>query len=1165
VANSFTDDTLQYLIGWVPAKVWRPTRPVTPIQPVDVQNRLLKLQANVLPPTADAATASPAGAPKQLLSVTASQEPSKQQDRTFSQVFVAFTRDSTDAAFDHVNVWFKGYKGNTNPVLMTSGTDSPITFLCEATQETVVVSVQPVSASGIAANLDSALTASVQLTGVVAHPPAPTLSQSLVSTPVGYQFTFTQVVLPAGTQDVIDSYKSYRNTSFTTAGATVIRTYKHDQTNAGASIVVQDSAVDGSIYFYWVSAVNSIGLESTLTAAQSGTVVASIPMTMKGAPVVLAPLVPSNALTNGGGLGQWVAGQAVTLPGSIDFDVFSTGGIIDVLLWASTGGTGPNGYLLRFDARMGHPAGQILKITNGTWANIGTAQAANNAVVLSGWHTITARYTGQGQFDIFVDGVWNTTAVDTTFIPTGATYYGYEVTSGSTLAPPAFLGKTQDHLPDGSTYLRTPQYAASAIVLDNPSFELSGSIPPVGWTVRGTPTISYDISTPYAGNQSVRIQTTALDNGLVSTRKYTCRPGDQIFLAGRVKCNSGQADLYLSYRSIAGGGTGTSEVQTASGSWTQIQVSGTVPAGTAYFEISLTSFTATADIEFDEIYCKFISQLDTEVADGTTYGKVNQTALTSNNVDPSKGGFLTKGSTPVSLSGLALNGMTWATPAPASQNTAEIDFSWTQTPIFRADGSLTGFVATGTQAVTGLIASQAYTAYPYFDELTQSMKWVSSELVFPTITGVTLNGSTGFIQTATGGTHPDIGATGQYTLEFWINSTSAANQGLMSFSAPQGSGAHTAMQVQLVLTSAGEIKFSYANSSAAIKTVTTTGAGLLDGAWHHIVITFATGGTIAIYVDTVSKGTGSALGAQGTAGATCWWHIGFADGTTGWPVTTNTFLNGKISNVAIYSGAPLTTAQISNHFVTGINIGFAVTHGYHAIVIAETPIAPTYFWKLNETSGTTATESISGTNAGTYSGGFTLNQQAPVVVPSGSPAYMWPYKNFLCSQAQALQNRIPLSAGSLTPSTTAVGGTGGSGGGGGGGGGGQGGCWSGNTLVKTPDGPRRMDEWIDGTAALTAAGTWKPATLKKHKSRRWKMLDPMSNGEFVTTQHNILTETGWKRAHLAFPESQTFVVEACSYDLTVDVAESESQILSSTTEHSYTLESGIVAHNFLPK
>lgn len=516
-------------------------------------------------------------------------------------------------------------------------------------------------------------------------------------------------------------------------------------------------------------------------------------------------------------------------------------------------------------------------------------------------------------------------------------------------------------------------------------------------------------------------------------------------------------------------------------------------------------------------------------------------------VDPSGSGMLSKGSTPISNNAIALNGMTWSTTSTSAT------LSWTQTSIFRADGTISGFIAGGSQAVTSLVASQSYTAYPFWDENSGAMKWVGSELVFPTMTSVGFNGSTQFVTTSTA-----VTTIGQpFTLEAWIKTTSATTQTIMSLEAPQtGTGAVTNQDMELIVTSTGEIKFQYV-VVGTVTTVTTSGAGVLDGAWHHIVVSFASGGTITIYVDTVSKGSASALGGPRSVGINLWFHIGYTGGNASWATTSNSFFNGSIAHVAYYvgTGKNLTATQVSNHFVTGINVGFTGANSYPSTVIAD---GATYYWKLNEASGTSAADSA-GSNTGTYVASPTLNQQAPVVVPTGSPAYFWPYKNFLCTQAQTLQNRIPLSVGSLSISTPASGG--GSGGGGGYGGGGSGGCWSGNTLIKTQDVPVRLKEWIDGTSALTAAGTWKPAKLLRHEVKRWKMIDPMHNGELVTIQHPLL-DSGWKRAHVLYPDKEVVVYEDHVYDLMImNVWETETQALSATTEHSYTLESGIVAHN----
>lgn len=206
--------------------------------------------------------------PKQVLSVSATQTADKQQDRTFSLVTVSFTRNGSDPNFAGVRIWFKGYKGNAQWQLMADGTDSPVSFLEEATGETVQVAVQAFNQSGFAASFASAPTTTVTLSGVVSAPPAPTVSQMVTPVVGGFQFTFT---LEAGLlADVIDSYKVYRNTINSSGSASVVQTIKHPQSNNG-SYVVQDYPGGDSVYFYWVSAVNTVGLESSLTAAQAST------------------------------------------------------------------------------------------------------------------------------------------------------------------------------------------------------------------------------------------------------------------------------------------------------------------------------------------------------------------------------------------------------------------------------------------------------------------------------------------------------------------------------------------------------------------------------------------------------------------------------------------------------------------------------------------------------------------------------------------------------------------------------------------------------------------------------------------------------------------------------------------------------------------------------
>jgi hypothetical protein len=106
----------------------------------------------------------------------------------------------------------------------------------------------------------------------ILQPPAPTIAQALSSNHVGYQFSFFQVRLPLGSTMAISTYKVYRNTTSANTTAKVIDTITHNPANVGTPIVIQDAQPNGVTQFYWVSAVSTAGVESTLTPAQSGTV-----------------------------------------------------------------------------------------------------------------------------------------------------------------------------------------------------------------------------------------------------------------------------------------------------------------------------------------------------------------------------------------------------------------------------------------------------------------------------------------------------------------------------------------------------------------------------------------------------------------------------------------------------------------------------------------------------------------------------------------------------------------------------------------------------------------------------------------------------------------------------------------------------------------------------
>jgi hypothetical protein len=92
--------------------------------------------------------------------------------------------------------------------------------------------------------------------------------------------------------------------------------------------------------------------------------------------------------------------------------------------------------------------------------------------------------------------------------------------------------------------------------------------------------------------------------------------------------------------------------------------------------------------------------------DGSTFNRVLATVLTSNAIDSTKTGFkATIGSFPSTVVG------TTASILSYTSTTTSITFTWSSFMILFSDGT-TETVASGSQAITGLSASQTYYAYP---------------------------------------------------------------------------------------------------------------------------------------------------------------------------------------------------------------------------------------------------------------------------------------------------------------------------------------------------------------------------------------------------------------------------------------------------------------------
>lgn len=236
----------------------------------DVLQRVVRKGPQKVDTSSGSALKVPAGAPKQVLSCTATESPITQVDRTFSQVAVSFTRDGSDPNYAGVHIWFTGYRGNSQPVLMCDGQDSPVVFNCESTKEIVTVTVQPFNGGHVSAPFAGSRTCSVALDGVVSAPPAPSIAAqtTTVGATIGQQFSFN--FLPSSVSDVVLGYWIYRvgSHSAPTPPASRYQFVLHNPNQQGSFTFLDPSGV--STNFYYVSAVNKSGLESPLTDAAAG-------------------------------------------------------------------------------------------------------------------------------------------------------------------------------------------------------------------------------------------------------------------------------------------------------------------------------------------------------------------------------------------------------------------------------------------------------------------------------------------------------------------------------------------------------------------------------------------------------------------------------------------------------------------------------------------------------------------------------------------------------------------------------------------------------------------------------------------------------------------------------------------------------------------------------
>ncbi|WAX55907.1 PKD domain-containing protein [Jatrophihabitans cynanchi] len=253
--------------------------------------------------------------------------------------------------------------------------------------------------------------------------------------------------------------------------------------------------------------------------------------------------------------------------------------------------------------------------------------------------------------------------------------------------------------------------------------------------------------------------------------------------------------------------------------------------------------------------------------------------------------------------------------------------------------------------------------YAGFDDLTLNSG------VTPGVTGALLNdadtassfdGSTGL-----GATSNAVPGPNTFTVSAWFSTTRSGGGKIVGFG-DKNSGNSSNYDRHIYMDSAGRINFGVYNGASFVITSPST---YRDGSYHFAVGTLSSAG-MALYIDGKLIGTnaGTTVG-QSYNG---YWRVG---GDSTW--SGNRYFNGSIDDVAIYPTA-LSAAQIRQQYVdSGRTIvgSTAPSDGYGSTVWND---SPALYYRLDETSGTTATDRSGNTNNGSFAGGYTLGVASPV-------------------------------------------------------------------------------------------------------------------------------------------------------------------------------------------
>ncbi|KQR53546.1 cell surface protein [Leifsonia sp. Leaf336] len=253
-----------------------------------------------------------------------------------------------------------------------------------------------------------------------------------------------------------------------------------------------------------------------------------------------------------------------------------------------------------------------------------------------------------------------------------------------------------------------------------------------------------------------------------------------------------------------------------------------------------------------------------------------------------------------------------------------------------------------------------------FTDLTETAVTQGAAGPISGVTASTFNGSTSLAVTPTAIAGPNT-----FTVSAWFRTTSTSGGKILGFG-NANTGTSGSYDRHIYMDNAGRIFFGvYPGGVATLNTA----PGYNDGQWHQVTASLGANG-MRLYLD--GKPAGARTDVTVGQPYTGYWRIG-GDNLGGWPnQPSSNFFAGDIGQVSMYPTV-LDKMTVANQYVASgrpspLNPAPADAYG-KAVYNA----GPDIYWRLDETSGSTALASDPYGTTGTYSGTATTQGVAGVL------------------------------------------------------------------------------------------------------------------------------------------------------------------------------------------